>query len=480
MAYRRNNWLQLTAFPTIWATTWGALSLLSPAGRLVTWSPVLGISAYTWSSQFLGPWGIDFVVASWSVIIAESVRNWIQATPSSDLLIDFEPEEEPYRDDPTAPTEQPSNSRYILALGAFLLVLTIPSYFTPSLPLPTFVASTTPLTVGCALPRTRLANGDFTPALIDDYIAETKKLTAATVVIWPEGAVKFESVKDREEQLEKLRQKLLSIQHGLYVGVSFEDWDPLHSGSRTAMRRNGFVLMNYEGVVLEYYKRNLVPIAESYNMIHSSTSPDVQTISLASPKGTKKVDWDPTYPHLRNISITASICLDFASPASFTSLESRPSIILAPARTWHDSIGSAMWNQARQRAFETGSTVVWCDGGEGGVSGVAGPGHEEPLQVGEGSWITTIGVPYPTPQSRTIFTVIGNFGAMAIVWLICGGGYAIDELLRSGNIEELNSRVREGWASTRAFVDRIRERRREAVAGGQSQRGEEDPLLIDP
>ena len=87
-----------------------------------------------------------------------------------------------------------------------------------------------------------------------------------------------------------------------------------------------------------------------------------------------------------------------------------------------------MWNQARQRAHETGSTILWCDGGEGGLSGVIGGGFEEPLQFGEGSWTKTIGLTHPFPERMTGFTFmrVGNFGAFIFIWIVAsGGGFVI-------------------------------------------------------
>lgn len=83
-----------------------------------------------------------------------------------------------------------------------------------------------------------------------------------------------------------------------------------------------------------------------------------------------------------------------------------------------------MWNQARQRAHETGSTILWCDGGEGGLSGVIGGGFEEPLQFGEGSWTKTIGITYPFPERKTVFTSkwVGNIGAFLFIVLLTGSG----------------------------------------------------------
>lgn len=226
---------------------------------------------------------------------------------------------------------------------------------------------------------------------------------------------------------------------------------------------------------MEYYKRNLVPIVESFSMGASNSSPDIYTIPLHAPGKTHKPDWAPSPNFTRPISVTSSICLDFASPSSFTSLDSRPSLILAPARTWHESVGYAMWNQAKQRSFETGSTVVWCDGGEGGVSGIIGRGHGEPIQVGEGSWISTIGLSYPFDESRTAFTVIGHFGSMLVILFLCAGVGAADFALMYGNAN--NWTPREFWSRARGFVASVRERRRIANVGPRAEDGERRPLV---
>lgn len=84
-----------------------------------------------------------------------------------------------------------------------------------------------------------------------------------------------------------------------------------------------------------------------------------------------------------------------------------------------------MWDQARQRAHETGSTILWCDGGEGGLSGIIGGGFEEPLQFGEGSWTKTIGITYPFLGRKTTFMWAGNLGGFLVVWMLAGGGFVI-------------------------------------------------------
>lgn len=159
-------------------------------------------------------------------------------------------------------------------------------------------------------------------------------------------------------------------------------------------------------------------------MLPAVETPAIYELPLGPPPRTRKSDWAEGPDHTRPVTITSSICLDFASQTSFLSLDSRPALILAPARTWHPSVGLAMWHQARQRAHETGSTILWCDGGEGGLSGVIGDGFDEPFQFGEGSWIRTIGLTYPFSERKTVFTTmwVGNLGGFIIVWMLTGIG----------------------------------------------------------
>lgn len=136
-----------------------------------------------------------------------------------------------------------------------------------------------------------------------------------------------------------------------------------------------------------------------------------------------KGDWGSAPNYTRPIPITSSICLDFAHSSSFTGLESRPSIILAPAKTWHVAVGNAMWEQAKTRAAETGSTIFWCDGGDGALGGVATSGYSEVLQRGWGTWSVTIPIAYPFNTRRTLFMWGGQSSALALVWIVAGVGY---------------------------------------------------------
>ena len=47
--------------------------------------------------------------------------------------------------------------------------------------------------------------------------------------------------------------------------------------------------------------------------------------------------------------------------------------------------------------------VLWCDGGEGGFSGIAGGGYQSFEQVGSGSWVKDIGVDHPFREGKTLY-----------------------------------------------------------------------------
>lgn len=126
-----------------------------------------------------------------------------------------------------------------------------------------------------------------------------------------------------------------------------------------------------------------------------------------------------------NVPITAGISLDFASNYPFA-LPARPSLILGAAHTWHPSIGMAMWQQAKARAEEIGSVLLWCDGGEGGVSGVAAPGIDEILQVGSGSWVRSIGLKLPIEEGRTAYGFFGALLPIPFIWGVFGVEWIVE------------------------------------------------------
>ncbi len=99
----------------------------------------------------------------------------------------------------------------------------------------------------------------------------------------------------------------------------------------------------------------------------------------------------------------------------------KPGLILAPARTWDVTVGYTMWKQASQRAREVGSALLWCDGGEGGISGVAGHGYNEVTQVGSGSWVRTIGVEYPFDENKRTWYARYGSTALLLFWALVVG-----------------------------------------------------------
>ena len=129
-----------------------------------------------------------------------------------------------------------------------------------------------------------------------------------------------------------------------------------------------------------------------------------------------------------------------------------------------------MWEQARARAEEAGSMVLFCDGGAQGASGVAGQGIREPFQFGSGSWTRSVGMQWPFDQRRTLYMWGGGTLQFAIVWSLLGAGWAAQILTlgltrgaSGGNT--VTVRLREVFNTVRARL----------VPRGQ---GERQPLLL--
>lgn len=86
-----------------------------------------------------------------------------------------------------------------------------------------------------------------------------------------------------------------------------------------------------------------------------------------------------------------------------------------------------MWEQAKARAAETGASIVWCDGGRGGLSGIADGRYSEIVQVGPGSWTKPLGVPYPFDERRrTFYERGGQLAALGAVWTVVAAGYIVE------------------------------------------------------
>jgi len=128
----------------------------------------------------------------------------------------------------------------------------------------------------------------------------------------------------------------------------------------------------------------------------------------------------------------------------------------------------AMWEQARARAEEAGGTVLFCDGGAQGASGVAGHGMHEPVQFGSGSWTRTIGVEWPFHEQRTFYMWGGEILEGIIVWLLVGVGWATDAfVLRGTHDDDRHSGETTSFPRLREFLRKVRAYIRRPAQGEQ-------------
>jgi hypothetical protein len=179
------------------------------------------------------------------------------------------------------------------------------------------------------------------------------------------------------------------------------------------------------------------------------------------------------------LDISAAICMDFASSAPFSDLTARPALILAPARTWDIRAGTAMWAHARARAAELGAgALLWCDGGEGGISGIAGTSAGAGgriMRVGQGSWETEVPLPKPFEDERTPYARYqGGWSIFALVWGIVGLGAAVDRVHIDFEGSAAALRIR---GAAQALIEGVKQRGRRLATRRQAP--EEAPLLGD-
>lgn len=141
-------------------------------------------------------------------------------------------------------------------LSVFLVALALPSYMVDNMPLSPISSENLSITVGCVLPSP--VQGQ--PPQLEHFISESKTLVESKVLIWPEGAVHFNSEKDRNDTLAHIRSEVFKSKANAWIGVSFEETLKLQTSDERYKNRNGFVLMsNTSEDHIYYYKRNLVP-----------------------------------------------------------------------------------------------------------------------------------------------------------------------------------------------------------------------------
>ncbi|KIM31982.1 hypothetical protein M408DRAFT_327359 [Serendipita vermifera MAFF 305830] len=399
------------AFPAVWATWWWFIASESPVGRLGAWSPLTGYEAYVWTRPFIGEFAIDWAIGGWCEVLASFGAELIMGhkKESDEMTMDEEPALFLPLDDEARPrvSKKVVKPASQISIMAFVLVaMTIPSTFINPLPAPLHAPpgeTRRDVGVACVLP----VLDDLHPPF-NVFLEETRAIAGrAHIVLWPEGAVAFDSEEDRNGKLEAVRNA--SATSGIWIGVGFTDPMPGHGEDAKGKRRNGLAIVSREGVVLEYYKRHLVPLVESFPQVKGTAPPSVINITLGSKKK-PSAQW--------SITLSGSICLDFAH--SSHDLESRPSLILGPARTWHTNVGRVMMEMAKQRADELGTRVLWCDGGEGGLSGVVGMG-ESSLQVGPGTWVQRLSFEIPVEGKRTVFGTVGALLGLGLAWALAFG-----------------------------------------------------------
>lgn len=242
----RTGGTQAVLFPAIWVFLWTTTSHLLPLGRLTSWTPVSGAQSYSWLSPWTGPAGIDWITAAWAVVISQSIGSWYMG----------------YSDDSSLETgrrKEFSRTAGTLVLALVLTALTIPTFILSGFPYPLSPPETvTPLVVGCALPPS--SKIDSPAPGLEDYINESKTLSAARIVLWPEAAVSFRSEKDRAEAFLRIQASI--YQRGTYWAVSFEEEiaDESDDSGDTSMKRTGLALISNSSVDhMHYYKRFLVP-----------------------------------------------------------------------------------------------------------------------------------------------------------------------------------------------------------------------------
>jgi hypothetical protein len=253
-------------FPTIWSTWWWIISQESPIGRLGIWSPLSIDPTYIWMRPYVGEMGIDWIIGGWAEVFASFVGWYLFGGYQSDeqlhqsdeepLLIDHAPQE-------TTPLlHQRSNERrrrsiwsyQVFILTGLLVALSIPSSFMSILPPPLHDDGTHDIGVACVLPAPSSESSPF-----NHFLDETRQVAGrAQVILWPEGAIRFDSLEDRATKLKWAKGN--ATLNGVWIGISFIEPQPLESEEpQRGKERNGIVLVGKDGVILEYYKRHLVP-----------------------------------------------------------------------------------------------------------------------------------------------------------------------------------------------------------------------------
>ncbi|CAE6524089.1 unnamed protein product [Rhizoctonia solani] len=470
----------LLLFPVLWTISWSLVVHISPVGRLGTWTPMTGIEPYFWVLPIFGQPGLDYITGLWAVVLAEYTGQWLMgaearrlapdgASPNIDYLASINDEAEAVEIDHQVDhnSRRRSNPTH-LVLGLLLLGI-IPSYFAPILPPPVHSNNATVLKVSCVYPAVKTPG---TQPSLKDYLHETRTQTSrAKIVLWPEGAVHFRSDEEKKIAFENVSE--IANKEKAWIGVGYEQTfqdKNVYNGLQRVRGHNALAIFGPNVQPVVYVKQKLVPLVETFSYEHSVVPPPRYPMNLEVPISNKKKE-------VRTIPLSTAICLDFSAPLA-TSVPvnntelGRPALILAPARTWHPDIGKTMFQYASMRATEQGASILWCDGGEGGVSGIGGlaaqglglTGGIGQIGTGE-SWLQAVGIPFPYDAQDFTPTWYAQWGDMTAIILglaLLGVGPAAPAAVMVGRLAS--------WA-----YGRLKPTRR--IENGQ--RDEATPLLVD-
>ena len=165
----------------------------------------------------------------------------------------------PFTNNPgETPSEGYSVSRHRRVFTVLLLALALPSLWTDIIPNPTYTTTTTPFSLGCVLLQTHLPHTKPHTPTLQDYIDETKKMSHAKLIFWPEGVLKFDKEEEQNKTFEIIAHDLLKQYKGLHIGLGFEEYATEPQNNR-ASKHNRIALPIEDKIFLQYYKCHLVP-----------------------------------------------------------------------------------------------------------------------------------------------------------------------------------------------------------------------------
>ncbi|TIA88594.1 hypothetical protein E3P99_02500 [Wallemia hederae] len=377
--------VRISLFPLAWATVWALFESFSSIGRQGSWTP-LG-SFLDRLLPFTGQFGIDFAVASLSLIVATAGIQGYETLSKTDGDIDSH--EQPDESAPLIASERPTTAlpslkKASLALSKVLIAfVVIVNIFSPR------IRQTEPsnsLSVACVRPQ----DGNF--------MKESQRLLAhANVLLWPEARMEVHDDKEKHELLDQV-MKILQNNKRAYVGVTFKQ-------RRKGKSTNELLWVTHDGVDFEYSKKNVVPIAESFSTSPGLAEAPISTIPLPL-ESIKHTDAIP-------LSVSSGICFDGAFPMRHADLQ------LFPARTWDPIVAEQMYQLTKARARESSSALLWCDGGDSGLSAaVDDQGYEHMLERGGASSVARL--PFSRGkdrvESRNMASVLGRVGVAALFY----------------------------------------------------------------